>query len=70
MAIRIRPYQKPSTEWVRRKGDNKLVKWVQKPVSTLIDEPVWQVSPVSKTKEKWMHDHYTWVIEEIKDKGD
>ena len=63
----IKPYQKPLTEWVRRRGDNKLVKWVQKPISTLTNEPVTQVNPISKTKEYWLHDHYTWVIEKVKE---
>jgi len=51
---------------VRRASDQKWVKWVEKPISSLSSEPVTQVSPVSKGKEQWLHDHYTWVIEEVK----
>jgi len=41
---------------------------VEKNISTLTDEPVTQVSPVSKTEEYWLHDHYTWVIEDVVEK--
>jgi|TARA_R110000765_G_scaffold213074_1_gene318112 hypothetical protein len=51
---------------VRRPTDQKWVKWVEKPISSLSSEPVTQVSPVSKTGEHWLHDHYTWVIEAVK----
>jgi hypothetical protein len=64
--ITIRPANLPRTEWVRRASDQKWVKWVEKPISSLnTDEPVTQVSPVSKTGERWLHDHYTWVIEDV-----
>ena len=65
--ITIRPSNLPRTEWVRRPADQKWVKWVEKPISSLSSEPVTQVSPVSKTGEHWLHDHYTWVIEEVKE---
>ena len=51
--ITIRPTTPPRTEWVRRATDQKWVKWVEKNISTLTDEPVTQVSPVSKTGEHW-----------------
>ena len=64
--ITIRPSNLPRTEWVRRSHDKKWIKWVEKPISSLnTDEPVTQVSPVSKTGEHWLHDHYTWVIEDV-----
>ena len=63
--ITIRPSTPPRTEWVRRPADQKGVKWVEKPISSLSSEPVTQVSPVSKTGEHWLHDHYTWVIEDV-----
>ena len=66
--ITIRPTTPPRTEWVRRATDQKWVKWVEKNISTLTDEPVTQVSPVSKTGEHWLHDHYTWVIEDVVEK--
>ena len=47
--ITIRPSHSPRTEWVRRPADQKWVKWVEKPISSLSSEPVAQVSPVSKT---------------------
>mgnify|MGYP003132549454 FL=1 len=65
--ITIRPSNPPRTEWVRRATDQKWVKWVEKPISSLSSEPVTQVSPVSKTGEHWLHDHYTWVIEDVVD---
>ena len=65
--ITIRPSHSPRTEWVRRPADQKWVKWVEKPISSLSSEPVAQVSPVSKPGEPWLHDHYTWVIEEVKE---
>ena len=63
--ITIRPSTPPRTEGVRRAADQKWVKWVEKPISSLSSEPVTQVSPVSKTGEHWLHDHYTWVIEDV-----
>jgi|TARA_Y100000401_G_scaffold100522_1_gene89414 hypothetical protein len=64
--IIINPTNPPRTEWVRRSHDKKWIKWVEKPISSLnTDEPVTQVSPVSKTGERWLHDHYTWVIEDV-----
>ena len=63
--ITIRPSNPPRTEWVRRPADQKWVKWVEKPISSLSSEPVTQVSPVSKTGEHWLHDHYTGVIEDV-----
>ena len=63
--ITIRPSNPPRTEWVRRAADQKWVKWVEKPISSLSSEPVAPVSPVSKTGEHWLHDHYTWVIEDV-----
>ena len=63
--ITIRPSNPPRTEWVRRPADQKWGKWVEKPLSSLSSEPVTQVSPVSKTGEHWLHDHYTWVIEDV-----
>ena len=65
--ITIRPSHSPRTEWVRRPADQKWVNWVEKPISSLSSAPVAQVSPVSKTGEHWLHDHYTWVIEEVKE---
>ena len=65
--ITIRPSNPPRTEWVRRAADQKWVKWVEKPLSSLSSEPVAQVSPVSKAGERWLHDHYTWVIEDVVD---
>ena len=65
--ITIRPSNLPRTEWVCRPADQKWVKWVEKPISSLSSEPVTQVSPVSKTGEHWLHDHYTWVIEKVKE---
>ena len=47
--ITIRPSHSPRTEWVRRPADQKWVKWVEKPISSLSSEPVAQGSPVSKT---------------------
>ena len=65
--ITIRPSNPPRTEWVRRPADQKWVKWVEKPISSLSSEPVAQVAPVAKSGEHWLHDHYTWVIEEVKE---
>ena len=64
--ITIRPFHSPRADWVRRPTDKKWVKWVENPISSLSSEPVTQVSPVSKGREEWLHDHYTWVIEEVK----
>ena len=65
--ITIRPANLPRTEWVRRASDQKWVKWVEKPISFFAAGPVTQVSPVSKTGELWLHDHYQWGIEDVRE---
>jgi len=64
--ITIRPFHSPRTDWVRRPTDQQWVKWVEKPISSLSSEPVTQAKPTTGTTEQWLHDHYTWVIEEVK----
>ena len=59
-ATTIRPFHAPC------RPDQRQVKWVEKNLSTFSEEPIAQAIPVSLTREQWVHDHYTWVIEEVK----
>jgi hypothetical protein len=66
--IVIKPTAPPRTEFVIREYDNKQVKWVEKPLSTLTDESIAQFNPLTG-KQNWAFDHYVWIIEETVSTG-
>ena len=62
----IKPMKPPRTEYVVRKFDNKKIRWVEKPLSTLYsNELIKQINPFSG-KRNWCYDHYVWVMEDVK----
>jgi|TARA_R100001143_G_scaffold52407_1_gene47522 hypothetical protein len=63
--IIIKPTAPPRTEVVVRDYDDKLIKWVEKPLSALTKASLTQFNPLTN-KYNWFFDHYVWVIESIK----